>query len=410
MNKIRRLDRRLLTILLIVFVQMLGAAMILPILPLYAQSEFEMTPQTITLLVTAFFAAQFIAGPFLGRLSDKYGRVPVLIISQIGTAISFFMLAGAQSVEMLFLARILDGLTGGNIIVAQAYITDITPRAKRTQSLGYIFAAFGLGFIFGPALGGLLSSAFGPRIPYVIAAIAAVGVVFLTKFSLNETLTPEQREANRTFNQASIKPAAIIRNWPLLLILIIAFVGQFGMGLIQGTFALYGEAVLFTDYGARFVSFGVGMLLAIVGFGQFFTQTFLLRPALKRFDEAWLVVIGMILRTFSLFILAAITIPFAAGVASLLFAVGVGLMMPPLQSLSTNTVADELRGGVLGIYQSIISLSTIFSTAVSGTLFALDPTIPYWTGGLLSVLALIPAFILVRQTRAHIYPSPASTD
>ncbi len=178
MNKLRRMDRRLLTILLIVFVQMLGAAMIMPILPLYAQREFDMTPQIITLLTTAFFAAQFIAGPYLGRLSDKYGRVPVLILSQIGTAVSFFMLAVAPSVGVLFLARILDGITGGNIIVAQAYITDITPREKRTQSLGYIFAVFGLGFIFGPALGGLLSAALGPRVPYIIAGFAAVSSLF----------------------------------------------------------------------------------------------------------------------------------------------------------------------------------------------------------------------------------------
>jgi len=198
MDKLRRVDRRLVTILLIVFVQMLGAAMILPILPLYAQREFNMSPQIITLLVTAFFAAQFIAGPYLGRLSDKYGRVPVLILSQIGTAVSFFMLALAPGVAFLFLARILDGITGGNIIVAQAYITDITPRERRTESLGYVLAVFGLGFIFGPALGGTLSAAFGPRVPYVIAGFAAVLVVLLTWLTLDETLTPEQRAANRS--------------------------------------------------------------------------------------------------------------------------------------------------------------------------------------------------------------------
>ena len=410
MNKLRRMDKRLFTILLIVFVQMLGAAMIMPILPLYAKNEFNMSPQTITLLLTAFFAAQFIAGPFLGRFSDRYGRVPILIISQIGTAVSFFMLALAPGTAVLFAARILDGITGGNIIVAQAYITDITPKEKRTESLGYIFAVFGLGFIFGPALGGLLSAAFGPRIPYIFAAIAAVVVVFLTWFTLDETLSPEQREANRNLKQGSIHPNELLRNWPLLLILLVAFVGQFGMGLLQGTFALYGEAVLFNGYSERLAALGVGLLLTVVGMGQFFTQTMLIRPALKRFDEAWLVVIGMFLRTIGMFIFAILLFPIAAALGSLLFAVGIGLMMPSLQSLSTRTVADETRGGVLGIYQSTLSLSIIVSTAVSGTIYALSATAPFWIGALLSLVVLLPALLLVRQTGAQVrFSSSAAT-
>lgn len=397
MDRIRQIDKRLLTILLIVFVQMLGAAMILPILPLYAKSEFNMTPQVITLLNTAFFGAQFVAGPYLGRLSDKHGRVPVLIISQIGTAVSFFMLAFAPNVAVLFLARILDGITGGNIIVAQAYITDITPREKRTVALGYTFAIFGLGFIFGPILGGSLAAAFGPRVPYIIAALAAVAVVLLTYFTLDETLTAEQRTANRNYNRGGIGLADILRNAPLTLILIVAFVGQFAMGLLQATFSLYGDAVLFAGQSPQRIMMGVSILLAIVGIGQFLTQSFLLRPALRRFDEARLVVIGLTLRTVSLFILAALTTVLFGAIASLLFAVGMGLMMPPLQSLSTRTVADELRGGVLGVYQSTISLSIIFSTAISGVIFAMNPTAPFWLGAGLSVLVFFPAILLVRQ-------------
>jgi multidrug resistance protein len=397
MEKLRQIDRRLLTIMLIVFVQMLGAAMILPILPLYAKKEFEMTPQVITLLNTAFFAAQFLAGPYLGRLSDKYGRVPVLILSQIGTAASFFMLAFAPNVAVLFLARILDGITGGNIIVAQAYITDITPRERRTEALGYVFALFGLGFIFGPILGGTLAAAFGPRVPYIIAALAAVAVVLLTYFTLNETLSEEQRTANRRFSRGGIGPSEIAHNAPLLLILSIAFVGQFAMGLLQATFALYGDAVLFAGQSMQQVAFGVSMLLAIVGLGQFLTQSFLLRPALRRLDEARLVIIGLTLRTIALFTFAALTTVLFGAIGSLLFAVGMGLMMPPLQSLSTRTVADELRGGVLGVYQSTISLSIIISTAISGTIFAMNPTAPFWMGAGLSLLVFFPAILLVRQ-------------
>ncbi|MFO7678705.1 MAG: MFS transporter [Chloroflexota bacterium] len=400
MKKLKTIDRRLLTILLIVFVQMVGAAMIMPILPLYAQSEFDMSPNVITLLGTVFFAAQFIAGPYLGRLSDKYGRVPVLIVSQVGTAVSFIMLGTAQSVAVLFAARVLDGITGGNIIVAQAYITDVTPREKRTQSLGYVFAAFGLGFIFGPALGGILSAAFGPRVPFYIAAAAALLVVVLTWFTLDETLTLEQRAANRSYKKESLSPVQIARNSSLVLILLIAFVGQSAMGLLQATFALFGEAVLFAGYSERMVSLGIGLMLTIVGIGQVMAQVAVLPRALKHFDEAWLVIIGLIIRTIGLFGFALFATPLVGAAAALFFAMGVGLMMPPLQSLSTVTVADELRGGVLGLYQSTVSLATIVSTAVAGTIFMLNPTWPYLIGGVLSFAVLPIALYLVKRTHA----------
>lgn len=391
-----QLDRRLVTILLIVFVQMLGAAMILPILPLYAQREFNLTPQVITLLNTTFFAAQFLAGPYLGRLSDRVGRVPVLIISQIGTALSFLMLAWAPNAWMLFAARLLDGITGGNIIVAQAYVTDITPREKRTQSLGYIMAVFGIGFIFGPALGGLLAGLFGPRVPYVIAAVMAILVVILTRVTLDETLSAEQRAANRARRAGSLTPAQIVRNRLLLYVMIVAFVGQFGFGMLQATFALYGEAVLFQGYSRQATDIGIGLLLAVVGVGQLFTQAWLLRKLLKKYSEPWLVVGGAVLRASGMMVLAAITTPWLGILGGLSFAIGAGLMMPSLQSIATLSVDDGERGGVLGVMQSVNSLAIIFSTAIAGTIFAMGPTLPYWLGAFLTLLVLIPAFALIR--------------
>jgi len=391
------MDRRLFTILMIVFVQMLGTAMIMPILPLYALEAFDMSPQVITLLGTSFFVAQFIAGPYLGRLSDTRGRVPILIISQIGTAISFIMLALAPSTAFLFLARILDGITGGNIIVAQAYVTDITPREKRTEALGYIFAVFGIGFVIGPALGGLLAAAFGPRIPYIFAAAAAIIVVILTRLTLEETVSPEQQATNRAFKKEGVKIREVLKNTPLLLILIVVFIAQFGLGLLQSTFALYGNAVLFNDYSTKTVALGIGLILAVFGMSQFFTQAFLLRPALRRFGEYRLIIIGNLARVVSSFIFAAILSPWYAAIAAVFYAMGSGFMMPPLQSLATKTVDDKLRGGVLGVYQSSISLSIIFSTAVAGIIFAASATLPYWIGGFLGLLVFIPAIILMRQ-------------
>jgi DHA1 family tetracycline resistance protein-like MFS transporter len=313
---------------------------------------------------------------------------------------------------MLFAARILDGITGGNIIVAQAYITDVTPREQRTAALGYIFAVFGLGFIFGPALGGVLSAAFGPRIPFLIAAAAALAAVMLTWRVLDETVTAEQRAASRA-KRGSLALRQIAANRPLMIILSIAFVGQFALGLLQGTFALYSEAVLFAGESEQMVNLGVGLLLAVVGVGQVLTQTVLLKRLLARFGDLWLVFAGNIIRSIGLFIFAIFTTPLIGALGSLFFAIGMGLLMPPLQSLTTHSVPDALRGGALGVYQSSVSLATIVSTAVAGTIFAVNPTTPYWVGAALSLLALIPALALpsqLRKQREAMQTNPLATE
>jgi MFS transporter, DHA1 family, tetracycline resistance protein len=406
----KELDRRIITIFLIVFVQILGASLALPILPLYAQRYFDLSPQAITLLVSSFFAAQFVAGPFLGRLSDRYGRLPILILSQVGTAISFLMLGLSNSVWMLYAARIFDGITGGNIIVAQAYITDITPRDKRAQSLGYLMAAFGLGFIFGPALGGLLSAIYGPRIPFILAAIAAALVAAMTWFTLDETVTPEMRARAQHAQRSSFNFRSLATNVPLLLVLLIAFVGQFGLGILQATFALYGEAVLFVNYSDDATNIGIGLLLAVIGLTQFITQLFILRRLLARFGEAVMVVAGIVVRMIGLIIYAVISSPYLGAFGSIFFALGMGIMMPPLQALATETADDSNRGGILGVFQSVASLSTIFSTAIGGVIFAINPRLPYWTAVMLSLVVLMPAIYLWRQHRhVPLQPKPAST-
>ena len=393
-------DRRLLTILLVVFVQMLGASLIFPVLPLYAQRHFRMSAEMITLLTSSFFAAQFLAGPYVGRLSDNYGRIPVLIVSQIGTVVSFVLLAFAPSFGWLFFARILDGITGGNIIVAQAYITDITPREKRTESLGYILAVFGLGFIFGPALGGVLAAAYGPTVPFLVAAAAAAAVVLLTWYALDETLSAEERRRARARRAGSLTIGSLLGGapWalPLLAILLIAFLGQFALGLLQSTFALFGEAVLFKGESREVTDVGIGLLLSVVGVSQLFTQTYLLRRLARRFDEGQLVVIGSVLRTLGMTIYAIVTTPWLGAFGSLFFAVGFGIASPPLQSMSTSLVADQDRGGVLGWFQSSINLSTIISTAIAGVIFARGPTVPYWIGAATSALVVLAMIGMMR--------------
>jgi len=390
---LRNLDRRLITILLIVFVQMVGASMILPIIPLFAKNEFNMSPTLITMLVASFYAAQFVGGPILGRWSDRVGRVPVLIVSQVGTVISFIMFGLAGAVWVLFASRILDGLTGGNIVVAQAYVTDITPREKRAQALGLVFAAFGVAFFIGPAIGGILVG-LGPRVPYFIAAGAAALVVVLTVFTLDESMSAEERADHRAVAER-LSFVEALRVKPLVLALLIVFVAQSALGVVMATFALFGDAVLFESN----AELGVGFLLGIVGLAQVLTQTALLGKAIDRFGETRVMAIAIVVRTISLGLFAVATMVWVAGIGSALFAVGSGLLLPTLQALATRSVDDSMRGGVLGVYQSTTSLAVIMSTAVSGTLFAISPHTPYVVAFVLSGLSLIPALMLAGHYR-----------
>lgn len=408
MLNFKNIDRRLATILLIVFIQMLGGAMVLPVLPLYAQRDFGMSAPVITLLVSSYFIALFFAGPWLGRLSDTRGRLPILVISLFGTVLSFVMMALANSAWVLFAARILDGITGGNLIVAQAYVTDITPREQRTEKLGKIFAVFGLGFIFGPAIGGFISGAWGEHASFWVAAALTLITVFVAWWALDETVTPEQQIANRSRSKASISPTAVLQNTPLVLILVVTFIVQFGLGILQSTFSLFGAAVLFAGYDNATTNMGIGLLLAVVGLTQFITQTFLLKPMLNRYREGVLIVAGSTIRAVGAVFYALATTPLMAIPASLCFPFGIGVTMPSLQSLATRTVPDQLRGGVLGVYQSSISLGVIFGTALGGVLFEITPQMPYWVSAASGIFAILVAIILWRQSQTGVFDTPVA--
>ncbi len=399
MSRLRSIDRRFAILFAIVFVNFLGASMVMPVLPLYASNEFGASPQLIALLLSSFYMAQFLAAPFLGRLSDRSGRLPVLIGSQLGTVASFVLMALSTSMGGLFAARIIDGITGGNIIVAQAYITDITARDKRTQGLGLIFAAFGLGNIFGPALGGLISAAFGAHGTFFVAALVSILTVTLTRLFLHELLTPEKR-AERKAIVAKMNVRDVTGNHPLLIILFIGFCAQFSIAILQATLALFGEAVVFAGSPVSLQSLGVGLLLTGIGVGQFITQLFFLRPAVRRYGEKRLVVVGAFFRALGMLSLVVFTSPLLVGSVSMMtIAISSGLMMPSLQSLATTTTAEEISGGVLGVYNSSTTLGFIFGSALGGMLFAIGPRVPYVAAGAMLLFTVLPALALQRTLR-----------
>ena len=181
----------LIVIFTTVFIDLVGFGIVIPVLPFYAEGTiFNATPRTVGFLFASYSIMQLIFSPILGRLSDKYGRRPVLFLSILGTGIGFLILGFAKTIWMLFAGRILDGITGGNISTAQAYIADITTKENRAKGMGMIGAAFGLGFIFGPAIGGILSQ-WGIHVPFFFAASLCFANALLLYFTLPETVTKD---------------------------------------------------------------------------------------------------------------------------------------------------------------------------------------------------------------------------
>src|SRR5688500_15370419 len=227
------MTRPLLVIFLTIFVNLVGFGIIVPLLPFYAET-FGASPLVVGLLFAVFSLCQLIAAPILGDLSDRYGRRPILIVSLIGTAVSFVMLAVAHSVTMLFLARIVDGLSGGNISTARAYVADITEPKDRARAYGLIGAAFGLGFIFGPALSGVLAHISYTAPIWAAAAIALVATA-MAWFWLPETVHRASAGTGMPFRNL----ATMMRRPGLRRMLVIDFVYWFSFAIFQTTFALF---------------------------------------------------------------------------------------------------------------------------------------------------------------------------
>jgi DHA1 family tetracycline resistance protein-like MFS transporter len=372
---------RLSIIFLIVFIDLLGFSLILPLLPFYAET-FGATPFQVGLLVASYAAAQLIGAPLLGRMSDRFGRKPVLLISLIGTFIGFIMLGFANSLWMLFASRLLDGFTGGNISVAQAYITDITDAKSRSKGLGMLGAAFGLGFIIGPAIGGLLS-VYGFAVPAFAAAglslISILGLIFL----LPESLTFEVRTqlAKKVKQEFSFKNLWNALNRPRVGPLFhIRFFYGLAFATFQTIFPLYAQYKLGLD--AR----GTGFVLTYVGILVVFVQGFLIGWLAARFNEYRMIFWSMLLMTISLFAWAVV--PNLVGLLIVLapLAVAAGLLNTLINSSLSKSVYPEEVGGTLGISASLESLTRVLSPSAGGALLGGLGT---WAPGVVSGLIML---------------------
>lgn len=391
-------NSRLLTIFVIVFVDLLGFGLILPLLPYYADS-YGATPVIVGLLVASYAAAQLVGAPLLGRLSDRLGRRPVLLLSVAGTFLGFLLLGVAaplgklladwvapQAVNtmilgILFLSRILDGLTGGNITVAQAYIADVTDEKNRAKGLGLIGAAFGLGFIIGPAAGGALSQ-WGYSTPAFVAAAVSFSNLAAIFFLLPESLTAERRSAMALNQRPPFTLKALLQalNRPKVgTLLHIRFFYGLAFATFQGVFSLYAQSIGLTSQ-------TTGYVLAYVGLLSVITQAGLIGMLTRRFHENWLIVTGLWVMMGALFAWAFTAQLWVLLIVMVPLAISGGVLNTVLQSAVSKSVSRDEIGGILGISGSLEAVTRVIAPTVGGFLLQ---QVGRWAPGVFSALIMI---------------------
>jgi DHA1 family tetracycline resistance protein-like MFS transporter len=415
--------KRILPIIVIVFVDLLGLSIIIPLLPLYA-ARFSATPLVIGVLQATYPTMQFLGAPILGRLSDRFGRKPVLVISQIGTFAGFILLGFANTLTLLFISRIIDGLSGANISTAQAAIADSTNEKTRTQGLGLVGAAFGLGFVIGPVIAFIVLASTGQNYQAVAftAAFFSLASILLTSFWFHETLTSDSASAlRRKFNFSAMREALSRPTIGFLVILM--FFYQIAFGGYEQLFSLFTLTRLgmdARDTSGLFVLAGIFIVVVQGGFvGRWSKQK----------GDRWLVIMGVSTLALGLIgtaLTPAVPVPWyeqakvlaglagegavqvsiqsinihlpnqdARGwlgiiwlvVASFPAALGGGVLHPAVNSLITKSSDKNEVGGMLGISASFYSAANAIAPLFYGLLFQwLGAPVPFLVGGAILLL------------------------
>ncbi len=397
-----------------VFIDLVGFGIVIPVLPFYAEgTRFNASPRIVGLLFASYSVMQLIFSPILGRLSDKHGRRPVLLASIIGTGIGFLILGFATTLWLLFLGRILDGITGGNISTAQAYIADITTKENRAKGMGLLGAAFGLGFMFGPAIGGILSR-WGVSVPFFFAAGLCFANAVLLYFTLPETVTPDHpARVSAAGGRGLSQLIQSLKNPRLAYVLVIYFLFIVAFSIMTTAFSLY------TMFRFGYDAQHNGYLFAYVGILAVIVQGGLIGRLVKQFGELSLVILGAFLFAGSLFAVPFVG-PEAGGLLALLvggglFSIGNSLSSPSLTSLASKSVGAAEQGSVLGVTQSVASLARAVGPALTAVLIhsAIAYTgadgvphlmsdrslfVTFWTASGIMLLAL---FLAIYYARIH---------
>ena len=395
-------NRSLLIIFLIVFVNLLGFGIIIPLLPFYAEHAGA-TPLAVGLLFAAYSVSQILATPVLGNLSDRYGRRPVLLLSLLGTVISFVLLALANVLWLLFVARIVDGLSGGNISTARAYISDVTEEKDRARAYGLIGAAFGLGFIFGPALGGLLAN-FSFSAPATAAAALAALALALTWVALPESHHPAPLAEGRVERRPSPwreLPRLLTR--PVLgRLLLVNLLYWSAFAVYETTFALFAKARF--GWGMS----QVGYLLAALGVVGALVQGGLIGMVVRHLGEKTTLAGGLFLAAAGLGAAAFLrSVPLFI-LMLLPAAVGAALSSPALIALISHTAGSAEQGRVQGVSGALESVGRVIGPVWGyGLLGAAGEGAAYFSAALVMLLG---ALIASGVSGARDVRAPAGTD
>jgi multidrug resistance protein len=377
----------LVIIFITVFIDLLGFGIIIPLLPFYAES-FGAGALTIGLLGSVFSLMQFLVAPLCGRLSDRVGRRPIILAGLLASALAYVALALADSLALIFAARVVGGIAGGNIPTAQAYIADITTPENRARGMGLVGAAFGLGFIIGPALGGVLTR-FGHATPMWCAAMLCFANFVAAWF-----LLPESRHGDAT--RVPVSRADLLmrarRHPGLLPLLLVFFFVSTAFSGFEATFAL------FTERRFGFDAERIGYVFAFIGVVLAFVNGVLVGRIVPAVGERRLVPLAI-----GLIGVALMALPLAYSVPALFavcgtMALGMGFNNPSLTSAISRLSDPEEQGGVLGLAQSLAALGRIVGPAWGGYLFdRMGTTTPYISAAVVMSCALMLAIAGVRR-------------
>ncbi len=387
-------------IVLVVLVDLLGFTLVMPLLAPFAE-QYGFGDWQIGFLFSAYPVAQLVAGPILGRLSDRYGRRPVLIFSQAGSALSFLILGLSHNFSVMLLARLLDGASGGNILVAQAYVADVTAPEHRARGMGLIGMAFGVGFVLGPLLGGLLLGLPLPgewrlSLPFLVAAAFSTLAWVLVLYRLPESRPQENRgrEAARTLSRRGIADTVAIPGVGRLVS--IGFLAVLAFAAFEGTFARFlGHRLHWDAQTAAFAFAGLGFISAIVQGG-------LIRRLVPRFGEARLIWVGLILAACGFAGLTQISnIPGLIG-ALMLLGLGQGILSPSVSGLMSRITPMSEQGAVFGTLTSAHTLARMISYSAANFLLGrVSMVAPYWGAVGVDLVALAIAGTGVVRLREH---------